>query len=93
MNTNTDLEYLVSNSDFVRQLEAGLLEAHWLLFQKMPEKLQGIFWEYHTCYSREEIYRWKNEVVERTLDEAETFDRYSSKETYCPLCDSGSRRG
>ena len=91
MKTNLDLGYLIKNSDVVRQLKADLSMAHWLLFQKMPENLLDIFGEYHNCYSREEASGWEYEVVERTLDEAETFDRYSSKEAYCPLCDGGSK--
>ena len=92
MKTNLDLGYLIKNSDVVRQLKADLSMAHWLLFQKMPENLLDIFGAYHNYYSREEASGWEYEVVERTLDEAETFDRYSSKEAYCPPCLTGDSR-
>jgi hypothetical protein len=60
----------------------------------MPDNVQEIMNGHYSCISRQELYRWKHEVVEQIINLAGILSSeegsYFSDRAYCPLCGQGT---
>lgn len=85
-----DLQY----QQKIRRLEDGLYLARYTIVELMPDNVQEIMKGYYSCRSRQELYRWKHEVVEQIINLANILSAeegsYSSDRAYCPLCGQGT---
>lgn len=77
----------------VKKLEDDLFLARRSILSLMPESLHTSLNSYYSIKSREDSYRWKDDVAQQVIEHATPLPRvseYFGERAMCPLCGKGS---
>ncbi len=80
------------HEETIRHLKSELYEARRTVIGLMPDGFQKLVDEFHSCASRSDLGKWRQNLVADAVRRARLLPEspvYQEKRAYCPLCGGG----